>query len=83
MAPADVVVLGEEGRRGMKCLRSSCALGRPAHSSTPLPMTLFVYLFMAVLGLSCSTRDLHWGTWASLTLGMWDLSSPTKDQTQV
>ena len=67
----------------MKCLRPSRALGRPAHSSTPPLMTLFVYLLMAVLGLSYSTRDLRWGTWVSLTLGMWDLSSPTKDQTQV
>ena len=67
----------------MKCLRPSRALGRPAHSSTPPLMTLFVYLLMAVLGLSCSTQDLLWGTWVSLTLGMWDLSSPTKDQTQV
>ena len=43
-------------------------------------------LFIAVWGLpsSCGTGRLRsWGTRASLSCDMWDLSSPTRNQTQV
>ena len=43
-------------------------------------------LFIAVWGLpsSCGTgRPRSWGTRASLSCDMWDLSSPTRNQTQV
>ena len=37
---------------------------------------IFIYLFLAVLALHC-------GTWTLMPRGMWDLSSPARDQTCV
>ena len=42
-----------------------------------------LYLLFLSFGFCLAVLGLNWGVWAQLLLGMWDLSSLTKDQTRV
>ena len=80
----------ERRERKIKCPEEivwfpSCSMPVLLLFSSNWPVFLFkkIFIDLTAFGLGCSMQDLHCGAWAWFPLSLWNLSSPTRDQTHI